>query len=204
MVQNFTRSDVELLKHETVFQGYFRVDKYHLKHRLFAGGWSGEFTREVFERGHAASCLPYDPVKDRVLLIEQFRVGPLAAGDTYPWMLEAVAGVIDHGESPESVASREAKEEAGIDITGLVKVADAYASPGGTSERVTHFIGRFDSEGVGGVFGLDDENEDIRAVTYSFDEAMNLLSRGRITNAALLITLMWLALHRDELRTSWA
>jgi ADP-ribose pyrophosphatase len=99
----FSCGDVIIDGHETLFQGYFRVDRYTLRHRLFRDGWSRPIQREIFERGHAVAVLPYDPVLDSVVLIEQFRAGPLAAGDE-PWVIEAIAGIVEDGESAEDVA----------------------------------------------------------------------------------------------------
>lgn len=108
----FTSQDVEIISKETLFKGFFKMVKYRFKHRLFAGGWSDVVEREMFERGHAAAMLPYDPIKDQVVIIEQIRVGALE--HDHPWQLEIVAGMIDRDESVEDVIRREAHEEAGL------------------------------------------------------------------------------------------
>jgi ADP-ribose pyrophosphatase len=195
--------DVEVLQKKTPYRGYFRIDSYRLRYRKFDGGWSGEIEREVFERGHAAAVLPYDPDRDAVVLIEQFRVGALAAGRE-PWMVEVVAGIIDEGETPEDVARREAVEEAGCRIGELVEIADFLASAGASSETIKLYCGRVDSSGAGGVFGLTEEHEDIRARVLPADEAIALLDRGAFVNAPVIIALHWLARHRDGLRRRWA
>ena len=107
-----TDSRVHILDKTVCYDGFFRIERYRLRHQLFRGGWSREITRELFERGHAAAVLPYDPLLDAVVLIEQFRIGALETpGD--PWLLEIVAGVIDKpDETPEDVVRREAVEEA--------------------------------------------------------------------------------------------
>ncbi|MBT5413399.1 MAG: NUDIX domain-containing protein, partial [Rhodospirillaceae bacterium] len=171
-------------------------------HRLFAGGWSGDVVREVFERGHAAAVLPYDPARDAVVLIEQFRIGAFAAGEP-AWLTEVIAGIVEEGETPDDVARREAVEEAGLTIAALEPVTTFFVSPGGTTQTTALFVGRVDSAGVGGIHGLDEEHEDIRASTMSFDDAMAMGADGRIREAATLIALQWLALNRDRLRTKW-
>lgn len=198
-----TEADVQLIEKATLFQGYFRVDLYRFKHRLFAGGWSGEVRREVFERGHAVVVLPYDPERDAVVMIEQFRIGAMAAGLPM-WQLEVVAGIIDEGETPDAVARREAREEANCEILDLVPVYHYLASPGGTSESVRLYCGRVDSRGLGGIHGLADEHEDIRVEVVPFTEALARLESGKVGNATTIIALQWLALHRDELRRRWA
>lgn len=197
-----TEGDFQIIEKSTLFQGYFRVDLYRFKHRLFAGGWSGEVRREVFERGHAVVVLPYDPERDAVVMIEQFRIGAAAAGLPM-WQLEVVAGIIDQDETPESVARREAREEANCDIIDLVPVHHYLASPGGTSESVRLYCGRVDSRGLGGIHGLADEHEDIRVEVVPFAEARSRLESGRIGNASTIIALQWLALNREGLRRRW-
>ena len=195
-------NDVEVLEKSIVYDGYFRMDRYRLKHKLFEGGWSEEFARELFERGHAVALLPYDPVRDVVVLVEQFRIGAYAAG-CHPWLIEVVAGIIDPGETAEEVARRETVEEAGLHVSDMIKVADYLASPGGTSETVTLYCGRIDAGEAGGIHGLDTESEDIRVMTVPFDEVAGLLAEKRTHNATLLIALQWLTLHRAELRAKW-
>lgn len=193
---------IDLIEKTTPFKGYFQIDRYRLKHRRFAGGWTDVMTREVFERGHAAAVLPYDPLRDTVVLIEQFRIGAYAAG-MEPWLIEVVAGIVEPGETPEEVVRREAVEEAGCDIAALEPIGRVLASPGGCSETLYLYCGRVDSSGIGGFHGLEHEQEDIRAFTLPAEEALASLARGEFTNATTIITLQWLALNRDRLRQIW-
>jgi ADP-ribose pyrophosphatase len=195
-------ADFELIEKATLFQGYFRIDRYRFRHRLFAGGWSGEIRREVFERGHAVVLLPYDPERDAVVMIEQFRIGAAAAGMPM-WQREVIAGIIDAGETPEAVAHREAREEAGCEIRDLVPIYHYLVSPGGASETVRLFCGRVDSRGLGGIHGLPHEHEDIRVEIVPFAEARARLESGRIGNAPTIIALQWLAINHDALRARW-
>ena len=194
---------IELLDKSERYSGFFRINCYRLRHRLFAGGWSGVIEREVFERGHAVGVLPYDPVADSVVLIEQFRIGALVAGMS-PWLIEVVAGIVEEGETPEEVARRETQEEAGLEIQALMPMCRYLVSPGGSSESVRLYCGRVDSRGAGGIHGLAEEHEDIRVDRLPYEEAMRLLEEGRVTNSVSLIALQWLALHRDRVRAAWA
>ncbi|HEX4570530.1 MAG TPA: ADP-ribose diphosphatase [Dongiaceae bacterium] len=194
---------VELLEKSERYSGFFRINQYRLRHRLFAGGWSGVIEREVFERGHAVGVLPYDPVADSLVLIEQFRIGALVAGMS-PWLIEVVAGIIEEGEAPEEVARRETLEEAGLEIQALMPMCRYLVSPGGSSESVLLYCGRVDSRGAGGIHGLAEEHEDIRVDHLPYGEAMRLLEEGLVTNSVALIALQWLALHRDRVRAAWA
>jgi ADP-ribose pyrophosphatase len=146
--------------------------------------------------------LPYDPQRDRVLLIEQFRIGPYVHGGS-PWQIEIVAGILHEGESPAELARREALEEAGCVLSSeLLPVAAYYMSPGAVSEHMTLFCALTDLADAGGIHGLDDEDEDIRVHVPSFDEAMAWLAAGRIQNSPAIIALQWLALHRPRLRAA--
>jgi len=197
-----TRDDVEIFETKTLWKGFFRIDRLRLRHRLFAGGWGHEVTREVFERGHAAALLPYDPVRAEVVLIEQFRAGALTAG-AEPWLVEIVAGIIEEGETAEQVVRRETVEEAGCEVTDIVPVMDVFTTPGGSSERIAIFVGRVDAQGVGGIHGLADEGEDIRVFTESLDAALRRMANGGITNIIAVAALQWLAINRENLRRDW-
>lgn len=197
------RDDVRILARENVCQSYFRLDRWRLEHRTFAGGWSGEVVREVFERGHAVSVLLYDPDRDEVALIEQFRVGALAAGWN-PWLVEVVAGIIEQGEHPDEVARREVREEAGCEVLDMIPIMDAILSPGAVSETVRMYCARVDCSAIGGLHGLAEEGEDIRVFTIPADEAIAMARDGRINNSVAIMSLLWLALERDGLKARWA
>lgn len=192
----------ELVERTVAFQGYFRVARYLFRHTLYQGGMSGEIKREVFERGQAAAVLPYDPIRDEVVLIRQFRAGSYVAG-RHPWGWETVAGIIEDGETPDDVARREAVEEAAVTITDLLPMGTVVLSPGACSETCTSFLGRADTKGVGGIFGLASENENILVTAVPFAEARGLLDRNEVDNAVAVMALQWLALRRDEVRNRW-
>ncbi|WP_425445038.1 ADP-ribose diphosphatase [Zobellella taiwanensis] len=196
-VSRFGRRDVQILTEEDGYRGFFGLLKLRLRHRLFAGGWGPELTRELFERGHAAAVLPYDPVRDEVVLVEQFRVGALRDPDG-PWLLEIVAGIVEPGEAEDDVVRREAREEAGLTLRRLTRALAYYSSPGGCSERITVFIGEVDAAEAADHAGLGHEGEDIRVHRLSREQAMHWLAQGRIDNAASVIALQWLELHRHS------
>lgn len=192
----------EIIDREVVYQGFFRLERYTLRHSLYAGGMSGTLVRELLERGHAAAVLPYDPVRDQVVLIEQFRIGALELSEG-AWVREIVAGIIEPGETAEDVVMREAQEEAGCVIHELEFISRYLVSPGGSSEQISLFCGKVDSARAGGLFGIEAEHEDIRATAVPFAEAMVLLAQGGIASATPIIALQWLAAHRERLRVQW-
>ncbi len=195
---------IRILRRQTAYRGYFRLDRYTLKHRLFRGGMSAAMTREVFERGNTVGILLYDPRRDALVLIEQFRLPAYLAGFA-PWQIEIVAGVIeDQREHPRAVAVREAHEEAGVVLTAPPFLAQKFmTSPGGSTETFNLYCARVDTRGIGGIHGLPDEHEDIRVTVKSFDAAMRLALAGRIQNGPTLLALYWLAANRARLRRRW-
>ena len=201
-ILQYRKKDVSISAIETKYQGFFTLNEYQLSHKLFSQKQSAEFTREVFERGDAVVVMLYDPVHDKLLLLEQFRAGALRAGET-PWMLEFVAGMFDDNESPIDVAVRETKEEANITLAleSIKPIMQYLSSPGGTSECIHLYWATFNSNDVspGSVYGLDEENEDILLHLISRVEALALLSEGKICNAATVIGLQWLALNYQNL-----
>jgi len=187
----FNHDDFEVLSQDTVYEGMFRMLKYKLRHKLYNGGWTNEFHREVFSRNEASAVLPYDPNKDRVILIEQFRIGSIKDADS-PWQIEIPAGVIEPGETPDNVAHRETFEEAGCMLQELTPIFKYFVSPGGCDEFLHLYCAKIDSDGVGGFHGLAHENEDIRVLNISTAEAIDMLNSGEIKNAPAIIALLWL------------
>ena len=160
-------------------RGFFRIDRYRIQHKVFhEERWSSELDREVFERGHAVGVLPYDPQRDEVVLIEQFRVGGFAAPDVSHWQIECVAGIIDAGDTPEETAVRELEEETGLISKDLMKLFHYLVSPGGTSETVHLYCSRVDATDAGGILGLEEEGEYIRVNALPVDDAFAMLDRG--------------------------
>ncbi|WP_312737993.1 ADP-ribose diphosphatase [Atlantibacter hermannii] len=198
----FTKNDVEIIAREKLYRGFFSLDLYRFRHRLFNGEMSREVRREIFERGHASVLLPFDPVRDEVVLIEQIRIAAYDTSET-PWLLELVAGMIEPGESVEDVARREAMEEAGLTVGRTKPVLNYLASPGGTSERLSILVGEVDATQAEGIHGLVEENEDIRVHVVSREQAYQWVEEGKIDNAASVIALLWLQLHYQEIRQEW-
>jgi len=189
----------KVIKETTPYKGFFNLKVIELQHTLYKGGWSAPITRELFHRGNCVAILLYDPARDEVVIIEQFRVGALQIPDQ-AWLLEIVAGAIEEGETAEAVAYRESIEEAGCEIQELIKINDFFTSPGGTSELLTLFYGKVDTTDVGGLHGLDHEDEDISVTTMKFDDVYQLLLDGKILSAIPIIAIQWLFINRDSLR----
>ncbi len=202
--QPMPHPDVIVEARDPVFQGYFQVDRWRLRHRIEGDAWSPPLVREVFERGHAVAVLPYDPITEQIVVIEQFRMGPLAAGRE-PWMIEIVAGIIEPHETadPRAVAARECQEEIGTEVTDLFEVLTYLTSPGAVSETITLYCGRVDSRRLPPVAGKSEEGEYIRIKTLSFEALEAALHAGQFENSVMLIAAQWLLLNRKKVQDRW-
>lgn len=198
----FTTDDVEVLARTELHRRFLRVDLITLRHRLHEGGWLGPMERELLVRDEAVGVLLYDPERDEIVMVRQFRVGVLDEKQS-PWLLELVAGMVDTDESPDEVAIRECQEEADLRPVELIRICDYYNSPGASNEKVTLFCGRVDARQAGGVFGLDHEHEDIEVVTLGLEEAREAVADGTIDNAMSIIAIQWLQLNQAELKARW-
>ena len=197
----FTRTDVEIIRREEMYKRFFRVEKIFLRHKLFNGEWGREIGRELFVRGEAVAVVLYDPVRDLIGMVEQFRVGALGENNG-PWCYEVVAGMLEIGESPEDVARRELKEEANIEPYSLEYICNYLSSPGGSDEKLHLYCGLCDLSQAGGIYGLPEEGEDIRVHVFEADKVFAELLGGAFNNAAALICLQWLQLNRSRLRAA--
>jgi ADP-ribose pyrophosphatase len=199
----FSAVDVEICERRELHRRFLRVELLTVKHRLHEGGWLGPMDRELLVREPAVGVLLYDPQRDEVVMVRQFRVGALDEEHS-PWLLELVAGMVDTDESLQEVAIRECQEEADLQPGDLIKICDYYNSPGFSNEQVTLFCGRVDARQAGGVHGLDEEHEDIEVVTLSLDEAAAAVENGQINNAMSIIAIQWLQLNKSDLVSRWS
>ncbi|MES2999018.1 MAG: NUDIX domain-containing protein [Pseudomonadota bacterium] len=200
---HFSRTDVRILEQQRVYQGHFQLDRLKLQYRLFKGGWSQPLLREIFERGEAVGILLFDPERNKIVLIEQFRAGiVLKTGN--PWLIEIVAGMIDGNESLKEVAKRETQEETGLTLHNLSFISRHWVSPGASTERITLYCGQVDSSQAQGFHGLANEGEDIRLHVLTVQKAYYLLNTGEIDNASTIIALLWLQQHETVVRKIWS
>lgn len=194
-MQKYSLKDVKILAKESIREGFLSLYKLRLQHRLFEGSWSPIFEREIMDRGHAVVVLPYDPKLDSLVVLEQFRAGALD-DQVSPWLLEFVAGMFDGDEAPEQAAHRELAEEAGLRASSLEYALTYFSSPGGCTEKISIYIAMVDSTQALRHAGLADEHEDIRVHVLPFSDVIQLLEQGKINNAASVIGLQWLQLHK--------
>ncbi len=196
-----------MINKQKLYSGFYKLSAIELQHELFAGGQSKILRRELIDRGQAVAVLPYDPIRDEVVLIEQFRIGAAAVTNNpatnNPWVIEIIAGYKETGESVEEVAQREAYEEAGCRVTDLLPMFNYYSSPGGCNEQIQIYLARTQSSDINGIHGLDEEGEDIRVHVISSQQAFDWLDSGKINSAAPIIALQWFRLNYQRIRENW-
>lgn len=193
---------VDIQREEWLSRGFLKLAKYTLTHERFDGSQAGPMTRELVIRSSAVGVVPYDPVSEQFLLIEQFRLAAHFAG-LPGWQREIVAGIADRDESSEELARREAREEANCTVTDLVEMYRCLLSPGMTNEVLIVYCGRMASLPRTGVHGLESEHEDIRSSLFHMDQVPELLEKGHTGNGPLIMALQWMQLNRERMRKLW-
>lgn len=198
-------SAVEVLESRTVYQDFARVDVYSVRTKKYDGDWSEPYRRDLVSTGgtgHATAAILYEPERDVVLLIEQFRMVNYVNNPKRGWQLEIVAGLIDPGENPDETIVREIREEAGCEVKSLEKIVHFAASPGIYTETVHLYLARVTMASAG-VHGLASEGENIRGHVVSFDDALKMADSGFIMDCKTLFAINWLARHRADVRHRW-
>lgn len=179
---------------EVLSNSWGTLTRHRIEYRRRDGDWQ-EQVREVYDRGHGATCLLYDPERNCVLLTRQFRLPVWAAGRN-PMLIEAPAGLLE-GAHPEDRMRAELIEETGFEVSDLEHLFDAFSSPGSVTEYVAFFRGTYhlkDKVAEGG--GKETEGEDIEVMHVPLDQALEMIRSGEIMDAKTIILLQELALRR--------
>ena len=196
--ENSINIQVENIQRE--YLGFFALNQISLKYSQFDGDISELKNRVILMGSEASLILPYDPVLDKVLLVEQFRIGPFCRGDRAPWVFEPVAGIIEVGETPDEAAKREVFEEAGLEVTQLVKMGSGYPNPGEATSYFYNYIAIVDlSEYSPGIYGAKNEGEDIRTHVIDFNIVLNWSVSNKLRVLPLNTMVLWLALNKLKL-----
>ena len=197
----FDNRDINLEEDKLLAQGFYQYRQLTVTHRSFSGE-KITVKRDLLYKPNAVAVLLYDALEDKVVLIEQFRIGTYDHPRS-PWLLELVAGIVEPQESLAEVARRECLEEAGLQIGQLQHIYKFSPSPGGVREYIDLFCASVNAEQALGLHGLAEEGEDIKVHVFDSQLAFSMLQSGQIDNAPAIIGLQWLQLHRGELQKSW-
>lgn len=188
---------------EVVWNGRFPIQRVRFRYRRRDGTLSGPLTWELLRRGPGCVVLPWDPVTDRIALIEQFRLPALAAGEE-PRMTELPAGMVEPDEDPMETARRELAEEAGLECTRLERIGAFMAMQGSADERVHFHVAQVSLEGWQPVVGgLASEEEETVVSVVEAAEAFAMVAENRIRNAPAALALLWLQVNHARLRAEW-
>jgi ADP-ribose pyrophosphatase len=188
---------------ETVYAGRFAMQRVRFRYTRFDGQPSGLLTWELWRRGNGVLVLPYDPVSDRVALVEQFRLPALAAG-LRPVQTEAPAGLLETGEDPAAAGARELLEESGLAARRLERIGGFLLMPGGCDEVLHHYCAQVDLAETGAAHhGLAHEEEDTRVLVLPAADAFRLVAEDRVQGAPTALALLWLQVNRARLRADW-
>ena len=202
-----TSPDVLIESDQRVWAGRFPLDVIRFRNRRFDGAMSGLRTWEMWRRGKAVAMLPYDPIADAVVLIDQFRFPAFAAG-LDPVLVELPAGLLEDGENPEEAMHRELQEEMAMTADRLERIGTYMLTAGGADETCALYVGRVQApatgaDGIAWHAGEASEEEDIRVRVWPAAKAIEATLDGQFTNSITAIGLLWLAARRDSLQRRW-
>ncbi|ABK42634.1 NUDIX hydrolase [Magnetococcus marinus MC-1] len=196
---------VKLLTLEPLSSGFLKVVRAVVDYQRSDGGRSGPHPLECVKRPPAAVMIPYDPRRDELILVRQFRIGAYMEDSSRGWALEFPAGLCDQESDPMQTARRELLEETGYQAISVEPVMTFLVNPGFVSERIHLFLTIIDAEhpvALGG--GLEHEQEDIQTLRVTYDEALAMVADGRMDGGPPILALQWLTLNRARIRAEAA
>ena len=187
----------KILKKKNLYNGFFKMNEVTLKYKKYDGSWTNKIKRELFGGAKVSAVLPYDPIKNEIVLIQQFRPGTISKNDNN-YLDEIVAGIIDPGETPEETAIRECYEETGCKIKKLTPIQGYFPAPGSSESYYYLYLGEIKTISETRIMGLESENEDIFVKSYKIDEVRSKMNDGKILNGLTLIALQWFFLNINK------
>ena len=187
-------SNFKVTNKKSLYDGFFKMNEISLKYKKYDGNWSNEIKRELFGWAQVSAVLPFDPIKKKIVLIQQFRPGTISK-NTNNYLNEIVAGIIDPGESPEIAAKRECLEETGYKIKKLTPIQGYFPAPGSSESFYHLFLGEVDSKNGKKIMGLDNENEDILVESFKVNQVKKMMQEGKFINGLTLIAIQWFFLN---------
>ncbi len=184
----------KIINKKNLYSGFFGLNKYEFIHEKHNGDWTNKIDREIFTGAHVSTLLPYDPLKEEIILIQQFRAGVLSRYDE-DYLYEIVAGIIDEGENPEETARRECFEETGCKVKKIIPIQSYFPAPGSSESYYHLYLGEIDTFEGKRIRGLHSENEDILVKSFKVEVLRNMLREKQIINGLTLIALQWFFLE---------
>ena len=200
----FKQNDVTILKEKLAYPGYCKVKQLDLQYAMFQGGKTHSIQRDLICRPPSISVLLVAPASEKVVMLEQFRLGAYGQLDS-PWLLEIVAGVVDGNDTLSAedniidTVYREIKEETGCEVLSLLPICNYLMSPGISNEYMHVFCAKVKAPSSGEIHGLSEEGEDIKIHVISMEDVFQCLAEGQIVSSPAVIAVQWLKLNRASL-----
>ncbi len=188
------KSNFKIISNKNIYSGFFKMNEVSLKYKKYDGNWSNVIKRELFGGAQVSCVLPYDPIKNEIVLIQQFRPGTISYKQNN-YLDEIVAGIIDEGEDPETAAKRECYEETGCEVKKLIPIQGYFPAPGSSQSFYHLFLAEIESFEGERIKGLKSENEDILVKSYNIKDVKKKLQNGSFLNGLSLIALQWFFLN---------
>ena len=181
-------SKIEILKSEILSDNWYTLRKITYNYLKKDGTWETQY-REAYDRGNGATILLYNKISKTVILTRQFRIPTYLNGNEDGMLIETCAGLLDK-DNAEDCIRRETEEETGYKITAVQKVFEVYMSPGSVTEIVYFFIAEYSKEmKVNDGGGIEEEQENIEVLEIPFEEAMQMITSGKIKDAKTIMLL---------------
>lgn len=181
--------EIRIIEENRISDGYLKIDEALVSQKEKDGTYKN-YIRYRIDRPDAVVVLLYNPQKDIVVLVRQFRYPVVeeilrVGGNLQTGVIEAVAGKIDPGEKPKETALREVREEVGYNIKekDLIPLSRGYSSPGYSSEIIYNFAAIVtDKDKVSKGGGKEDEFEDIDIIEMPYLQFRSLVESGSLTD----------------------
>lgn len=186
-----------IVESELVYDGWNRLDIITVEAVDHDGNVS-RHRRELVDHGEAAVVLVIERQRRVAALVRQWRTGLIGTGAD-PYLLEACAGIIDPGETPEETARRETEEEIGVALGKLRSLGSVLPSAGTLTERMHLFVAEVSAADLSSRGrGNPHEGENIEVVEVPLATLYQMARNGAIEDAKTLIIVQRLMLEELE------
>lgn len=151
------------------------------------GGTNGLYGKVSF-KNQAVGIIPIDE-EGNTWLVGQYRY------TLSQWSWEIPMGGSPKKEDKIKTAQRELEEETGLKAEKITELLHLHPSNSITDEQGYVFLATQLSEGVQ---QLEDTEKDIQVKKIPFDEAVDMVQKGEITDAISVAGILYLALNRHQ------
>lgn len=181
----------KVLKSEEIYKGFVSLRKDTIEHETYAGECV-TIVREIIGGGDSVSGIILNIQKQEIYLVEQYRA------TVNDWTTEAVAGMVDDGETAYEAFVREAHEELGVKLQFTYSLPTyTHGSIGTKTGRSYHFFAI--TVETPHDFAGENSHEDIRIKTYSLDAFDRLVHSGAFIDPKILLPYLFIKTYSPKL-----